>query len=47
RAGDPAVLIADSSSAQKVLGWKPALNLEDIVKTAWQWHSTHPDGYGA
>ena len=20
--------------------------VEDIIATAWKWHSTHPDGYG-
>lgn len=46
RAGDPAVLIASSDKAQGELGWKPSRNkLEDIVESAWQWHSSHPDGY--
>ncbi len=38
RAGDPATLIADSSKANKVLGWESKYNLEDIIKTAWNWH---------
>ena len=47
RAGDPAVLIATSDKARAVLGWKPEHDsLEEIIATAWQWHSTHPDGYG-
>lgn len=30
-----------------VLGWKPKYtNVEDIIATAWKWHSTHPNGYG-
>ena len=38
RAGDPAVLVADSTLAQKELNWHPEFaELEDIVKTAWQW----------
>lgn len=46
RAGDPDVLIASSDKAKEVLGWKPELNsLEDIISTAWKWHSTHPNGY--
>lgn len=36
RAGDPAILIADSQAAQKELGWQPKLsNLEQIVEHAW------------
>ncbi len=46
RPGDPAVLIASSELAQKELGWKPKYaDLESIVKSAWEWYSTHPDGY--
>lgn len=48
REGDPAVLVADSTKARKVLGWNPRLNkLEDIIATAWKWHENHPNGYGA
>ena len=38
RDGDPAVLIADSTRAKKVLGWKPVYTeLETIVRHAWAW----------
>ncbi|MCM3701527.1 UDP-glucose 4-epimerase GalE [Paenibacillus macerans] len=46
RAGDPAVLIASSDKARSVLGWQPSRGkLEDIIESAWAWHSNHPDGY--
>ncbi len=46
RAGDPAVLIASSEKAKKVLGWKPEhAGLHEIIESAWKWHSTHPEGY--
>ena len=46
RPGDPAVLIASSQKAMDVLGWNPRYtNVEDIIATAWNWHSTHPNGY--
>ena len=46
RAGDPAVLIASSDKAKKILGWEPKYNsLETIIETAWQWHKGHPMGY--
>lgn len=46
RAGDPAVLIASSDKARSVLGWQPSQGkLEDIIESAWAWHSNHPDGY--
>lgn len=37
REGDPARLVADSTSAKAVLGWKPKFDLEEIVKHAWAW----------
>ncbi|MFI3255058.1 MAG: UDP-glucose 4-epimerase GalE [Eubacteriales bacterium] len=46
REGDPSVLIASNVKAGKILGWKPARNLEDIISDAWVWHQGHPDGYG-
>ncbi len=47
REGDPPELIADSSLAQKTLGWKPQYpEIRSIVETAWRWHKSHPNGYG-
>ncbi len=46
RPGDPAVLIASSQKAADVLGWNPKYtSVEDIIATAWKWHSSHPNGY--
>jgi UDP-glucose 4-epimerase len=48
RAGDPPALYADPSLAQKTLGWKPECSdIETIVRTAWTWHATHPNGYAS
>jgi UDP-glucose-4-epimerase GalE len=42
RPGDPAVLVADPSRANALLGWKPAhSDLDTIVGTAWNWHVKH------
>ena len=39
RPGDPAVLIASSEKIGKELGWTPEYSkLDDIVKSAWEWH---------
>jgi len=39
RPGDSPVLIADGSSAYKLLDWKPGFtDLISIVETAWRWH---------
>jgi len=46
RAGDPAVLVASSARLRAETGWQPRFGaLEDIVRTAWAWHSAHPRGY--
>ena len=46
RPGDPAVLYAAADRARNELGWRPKyLDLEDIIRHAWQWHSRHPGGY--
>jgi UDP-glucose 4-epimerase len=47
RPGDPPALYADSSKAQRELGWSPKFpDIGSIVATAWKWHSKHPEGYG-
>jgi len=46
RAGDAARLIASSKRIKTELGWKPQKDtLEDIISSAWDWHSKHPNGY--
>ena len=46
RPGDPPKLVADSHKIRKVLGWKPRFdNLPDIIRSAWDWHRAHPNGY--
>lgn len=46
RPGDPATLIASPDKAKRELGYKPQYNtITDIVRSAWRWHSTHPNGY--
>ena len=46
RVGDPARLVASGEKAKTVLGWEPKItSLEDIIRSAWVWHSTHPNGY--
>lgn len=46
RPGDPSRLVADAGKARAVLGWKPKyIGLEPIIRTAWEWHQSHPEGY--
>lgn len=39
REGDPAQLVASSEKIYRELGWKAQYNLEDIISSAWRWHS--------
>lgn len=46
RRGDPALLVASSQRIVDRLGWSPQhSDIETIVRTAWQWHHRHPNGY--
>jgi UDP-glucose 4-epimerase len=47
RPGDPPVLVASSGKIRDELGWNPKhAELEDIVRSAWEWRRAHPNGYG-
>jgi UDP-glucose-4-epimerase GalE len=46
RAGDPVATFADPTRVAATLGWQATRGLDEIVASAWQWHSTHLDGYG-
>ena len=39
RPGDPAVVFADSGLAERVLGWKATRGLDEIIASAYAWHS--------
>jgi UDP-glucose 4-epimerase len=41
RAGDPASLVADIGKAQRLLGWRPRRDLEEIVASAAEFHRRH------
>jgi len=46
RPGDPGVLVAAPDKIIQELGWSPRHDkVQDIVRTAWEWHRRHPDGY--
>lgn len=48
RAGDPPMLVADSSRIRRELSWRPKHDtLETMVASAWEWMKQHPDGYAA
>jgi UDP-glucose 4-epimerase len=46
RPGDPDRLVASNRKAKQVLGWVPKYaGIDEIVQSAWKWHSSHPDGF--
>jgi UDP-glucose-4-epimerase len=46
RSGDPAVLVASSKKARKILGWEPKFtNVEEVIRSAWNFHTTHKNGF--
>jgi UDP-glucose 4-epimerase len=46
RAGDPDRLVASSEKAKRILGWqRKHATVEEIIRSAWQWHKNHPNGY--
>lgn len=48
RAGDPPALVATSALLRAETGWAPKhAAIDDIVRTAWNWHAAHPQGYSA
>lgn len=45
RAGDIAECYADSSLAEKELGWTAQFNIKRMVEDTWRWQSNNPEGY--
>ena len=46
RPGDPSKLIANAEKAARVLGWQPKIaGIEEIIASAWKWHTENPQGY--
>jgi UDP-glucose 4-epimerase len=46
RRGDPPILVANSEKVRRDFRWHPKYNsIDSIVRTAWDWHRAHPQGY--
>jgi UDP-glucose 4-epimerase len=45
RAGDIAVCYADPGLAERELGWRAELTIEDACRDAWNWQNNNPNGY--
>jgi UDP-glucose 4-epimerase len=45
RPGDIAACYADSSRAEKELGWSAKRGIDEMCRDAWKWQSQNPNGY--
>lgn len=46
RPGDPPSLYADPRKLRNELGWSANFtDIADVIRSAWKWHSSHPNGY--
>ena len=43
----PPALVADATKAREALGWQAKwTNIDEVVRSAWNWFEAHPNGYG-
>ncbi|MDH4094092.1 MAG: UDP-glucose 4-epimerase GalE [Betaproteobacteria bacterium] len=45
RPGDVAECYADASLAERMLGWRAILSIDDMCRDAWRWQSGNPRGF--
>ena len=45
RAGDIAECFSDASKAERELGWKAELGIDDMCASLWNWQKKNPNGY--
>ncbi|MEX0609134.1 MAG: UDP-glucose 4-epimerase GalE [Balneolaceae bacterium] len=45
RPGDAAACFADTSKAEKELGWRATRGIEEMCRDTWNWQSKNPNGY--
>ena len=44
RPGDPVAMWADATLAGRTLGWSSRLAIDEIIRSAWEWHSSTAGG---
>lgn len=47
RPGDVEAIYSDCTKAEKILGWKPKYDLDDMMETAWKWQQHSMKGHSA
>lgn len=43
RAGDVSSIYANAAKANQLLGWQPQYNMDDMLKSSWQWYQNQYD----
>ena len=43
RAGDPVATYADPTTIASTIGWHAERGIDEIIESAWRWHSAHAD----
>lgn len=46
RDGDPPSLVAANDRVKRTVGWSPKRTIQQAIEDAWNWHRSHPKGYG-
>ena len=45
RPGDTVAVWAATETAERELGWRTKLNVQDMCRDQWAWASKHPKGF--
>lgn len=45
RGGDSVAVWAATETAERELGWKTKLDINDMCRDQWKWASLYPKGY--
>ena len=45
RAGDLPAYWADTTRAERELGWRATRSIDDMCRDVWRWQAANPDGY--
>jgi len=45
RAGDIAACYANAEKAERELGWKAELGIDEMCQSLWKWQTMNPTGY--
>lgn len=47
REGEESQKYASYAKAKEVLGWEPKSGLEEMIRSAYKWHRSHPQGFSS